>query len=337
MPFIGELDGERVIPEQVQGQTTVTCPSCGGDMRPRKASSDGRARHFFHLNDHSCSGGESDEHRKMKSLAVSKLRQKFDGQYTTCGPEKPIPVVSTSSSVDRRFADALIQFEEYHPDYANGLIVEVQFKNEGKEIPITTKDYLAQGFSVYWAHPRDFTDTRLRFDRLESAFDNNSNLAHTPHDSVKVGEYEEFDLLWDDPVPDCDHVWKDMGEFDFCARCRINRTYSNTRARFLYDNMGFLGPLERDDVPEVPESSLAQRQTDSETASDQGEKSVKSKAYGPNHLPHGIPDECPHYNGPDHHWIDYGWADQGKAQCQNCGATVWKDELPDSVVIHNFM
>lgn len=40
MPFMGELDGERVIPEQVSDQTMVICPYCDGEMRSRQATSD---------------------------------------------------------------------------------------------------------------------------------------------------------------------------------------------------------------------------------------------------------------------------------------------------------
>ncbi len=124
MPFIGELDGERVIPEQVSDRTTVICPSCDGEMRPRQASSDGRTRHFFHLNEsESCSGEESDEHRKMKSLAVSKLRQEFEGRHSDRGPEIVLDVKDTASIVDRRVADALIQFEDCHSVFGDGLIV----------------------------------------------------------------------------------------------------------------------------------------------------------------------------------------------------------------------
>lgn len=335
MPFIGELDDNRVIPEQVADQTTVICPSCEGEMRPRQASSDGRVRHFFHVNESgSCSGGESDEHRKMKSLAVSKLRQIFEGQYNECGPEVALDVGDTASTVDRRIADALIRFEDHHSVYGDGLIVEVQFRNKGKEIPATTKDYLDLGYSVYWAHPRDFTDTEFRFDQLESAFDADSNLAYTPLTSVNVDEFEESDLLWEDPIPDCDHVWKDMGDFEFCAGCRINRTYSTARTRFLYDNMGLLGPLDRDDVPKVsiPPVEEKEQEEDSEEVL-QNENGYTG--YESWQVPREIPEECPHYSGPEHHWVDYSWADQGKAMCRNCDVTVEKDRLPDSVVIED--
>ncbi len=74
MPFIGTLDGSKVIPEGINQETNVRCPDCGDEMHPWNPSEDGIACHFQHYElDRDCDavGGESDLHRRMKSLAVS--------------------------------------------------------------------------------------------------------------------------------------------------------------------------------------------------------------------------------------------------------------------------
>jgi hypothetical protein len=338
MPFIAELDGERVIPEQVQKQTTVVCLTCGGQMRLRGPSENGRARHFYHLGRaESCSGGESDQHRKLKSVAVSALRAKFDGEYSRCAPEVSLNVIQTNSKVDQRRADAFLEFEQEHTRYRKGLIIEIQYRNKGKAIPATTRDYLDCGYSVYWAQPSDFNETQFQFGNLESAFKADNSFAYSPLLSGDVDEFDETDLLWEDPLSDCDHVWKTVGDIEVCARCRINRTYSNTRTRFLYDNMGILGPLDRDAVPNLPEKWESLRTTDTgDKKSNSETSSEKARHYSMRNLPHGVPEECPHYNGPDHQWQDYGWADQAKAKCLNCNTVVEKAKLPNSVHLERF-
>lgn len=321
MPFIGELNQERVIPEQVPDKTTVVCPSCGGDMRPRQPSDEDHVRHFFHLNNSgSCTGGESEEHKRMKSMAVSKLRDVFSGQYSQCGPEVMLDMNGTTSTVKKRVADSLVRFEEQHPLFDSGLIIEVQFRNKGKSIPETTKDYLEKGYSVFWAYPKDFSESEFKYERLEEGFSSNSNLAYLPSDLNRVGEFDEEDLLWEDPMPECNHQWKDIDGFQFCARCRINRAYSTDRTRFLYDNVGFLGPTDRDDV------SL-----EKSPGRDDNINIDYQDGYGISKYPRGVSDDCIY--GDEHRWMDYGWADQGKAACKDCEAKIRKEDIPDGEMI----
>lgn len=315
MPFIGKLNQERVIPEQVPDKTTVVCPSCGGDMRPRRSSTGEYVRHFFHLNDpNSCAAGESAEHKRMKSLAVSKLRDVFSGQYSHCGPEVSLDVSDTRSGVNKRIADSAVRFEEQHPLFKSCLIIEIQFKNKGKSILETTRDYLKKGYSVFWAYPKDFSEEEFKYERLEQGFSTDSNLAYLPSDLNRVGEFTERDLSWSDPVPGCDHQWKEMNGFQFCVRCRINRTYSTAQTRFLYDNIGFLGPTDRDDIASV-EPFKQDKNCDIEA----------HDGYGSSKYPHEVPEECTY---GDHEWMDYGWADQGKASCKKCSIKIWKEDLP---------
>ncbi|UHQ98167.1 hypothetical protein HYG81_21595 (plasmid) [Natrinema zhouii] len=126
-----------------------------------------------------------------------------------------------------------------------------------------------------------------------------------------------------------------MGDFKFCARCRINRTYSNTRTRFLYDNMGFLGSFDRDDIPKVPDPPSRDEKKNSGNSSPEDVFDDGNTGYESWQVPREVPDECPHNNGPEYHWEDYSWADQGKARCRNCKTKVEKDRLPNSVIIHD--
>ena len=176
MPFIGTLDGETVIPEGVENGTDVTCPECGEQMHPWGPSVDGRARHFQHYSDRECitAGGESATHRKLKSIAVSKLRTVFDERAAVCEPEVTLDAPK-SDAADRR-ADALVRFDERDEQLGKGLIIEVQYKNKGKDRRATERDYLAQDYSVVWVTPDDYVDNEikhtedsLRFEARENA------------------------------------------------------------------------------------------------------------------------------------------------------------------------
>jgi predicted small metal-binding protein len=161
MPFIGTLDGETVIPEGVENGTDVICPECGEQMHPWGPSVDGRARHFQHYSNRQCvtAGGESAVHRKLKSIAVSKLRSIFGEQAAACEPEVTLDAPK-SDAADRR-ADALVRFDERDEQLGNGLIIEVQYKNKGKDRRATERDYLAQDYAVVWVTPYDYEDNEL--------------------------------------------------------------------------------------------------------------------------------------------------------------------------------
>jgi len=161
MPFIGLRDGDRVIPEGVDDDTDVTCPECREGMYTWGPAADGTARHFKHHSDRNCrtAGGESATHRKLKSIAVSKLRELFGERATICEPEVTLDAPE-SDAADRR-ADALVRFEDRDTQLGKGLIVEVQYKNRGKDRRATERDYLAQDYSVVWVTPDDYADNRL--------------------------------------------------------------------------------------------------------------------------------------------------------------------------------
>ncbi|MCD2204010.1 hypothetical protein [Halobacterium sp. KA-6] len=200
MPFLAHRDGTDglVVPEDVPGGDTVYCPACGGRMRPRGAG-DQQARHFMHIENlrgntksRNCSGidaeniGESDRHRRLKSLTVSGLRTRFiDFDVADLGLEYVVDVSKGPSLLDERRADAIVRFPDpiTNPNrfFGVGVVVEVQHHNDSKDVAKVTADYLAAGYSVYWAHETDYTETRFRTERFERAFNERWPNAFAPY------------------------------------------------------------------------------------------------------------------------------------------------------------
>ncbi|WP_239640987.1 hypothetical protein [Natrialba taiwanensis] len=169
MPYLGTVDGDRVIPPQVDDDAEVTCPVCDDPMGVVKSYERGDAfvsRHFRHhdrddraelsaTDGQSTFGdlgnavkcpGESDEHLKMKSIAYARLEHDF-----------PDATVELESGVDERIADVLLSFDEPCAPYGNGIAVEAQYRNEGKDIEAVTDHYLNRGYSVVWLYEDDFS------------------------------------------------------------------------------------------------------------------------------------------------------------------------------------
>lgn len=253
MPFIARKDNRTVIPEEVSDGEDVVCPTCSKRMLVRGPFEDGTARHFYHppgSNAGRCDGvpaGESETHRKLKSLAVSALRQKYDGQYTRCAPEVAINVGQTETAMEQRRADAFLEFTEENRFFGRGIIVEVQYRNEGKDVQATTHDYLSQNFSVYWATPDDFQSDRFLIDRLEEAFNTGSEEAYSLYQDEppsltsrnqtdRNGDRKERPRFTrEDPVLDCSHVFVDIGGRRRCIRCDLcteNRVFDPQRQQF---------------------------------------------------------------------------------------------------------
>ncbi len=164
MPYVGELDGRKVIPPEVDNGATVTCPSCGDEMSVVQSHHRGKvfiSRHFRHrtqqikrdnsvgqteLSDHmGICPGESDEHAKMKSISYAKLVDEF-----------PDADVQLEKGVGQRIADVLLEFESPREPYGKGIAVEVQYRNAGKDIGEVTEHYLEQGYSIVWLEEDNF-------------------------------------------------------------------------------------------------------------------------------------------------------------------------------------
>lgn len=263
MPFLAQRDGEDedlVVPEEMPDGETVRCPACDGRMRPRGEGSQ-RARHFMHVDNlgteasSGCDGlgtnvGESKYHRKLKSLVVSGLRSRFEGfDVAYCGLEYEFDVSTGPSLVNDQRADVILQFKDpitnQNQFFGAGVIVEVQHRNENKDVAAVTVDYPKAGYSVYWAHEVDFTDSRFRIDRFDHAFNERWPNAFAPYfiDSeealltVKSVEFDprgmsQDDWLFTDPRPDCDHGLHTAGVgIPFCLHCGTEVTRHETGRR----------------------------------------------------------------------------------------------------------
>lgn len=186
----------------------------------------------------------------MKSLAVSALRQRFD-QYVRCGPEVTVEIPNAPTLIDTRRADALVEFpsKELNDYLGRGLIVEVQYANEDKDIDAVTHDYLSAGYSVYWASPEDFTNDRFCIEEMVIAFDQRAESAFAASwaDPPDIDPPEEYldrftnpdPLTFDDPNPECSHTWNyggsDLHDRDFCKDCRLERWKDAVIDAYIYD------------------------------------------------------------------------------------------------------
>jgi DNA-directed RNA polymerase subunit RPC12/RpoP len=254
MPFIGELDGETVTPEEVDDGVRVQCPECGQEMTPRGTNDSGWTRHFRHVGStkDGCSSsgdGESKQHQKMKAAAYSALLREFP-DYSRCGLEVGLDVTETATLPDRRVADVLLEFDTTNVFYGEGIVIEIQYRNHGKDLFATTHDYLSLGYSVYWATASNFNNGALDFDTVATNFSEKENDAFATY-HYNADEFSTelaASLRWEDPKSSCDHDWQEADvdgvsvEYDSCPRCGTNRLYDEKRARYLYDDSEMIGP-----------------------------------------------------------------------------------------------
>lgn len=160
MPYfaIREADSRTVTPSQASGDADLQCRECCDDMHLVQAfeRSDGSfvSSHFRHNRGqgNGCgggSGGESDEHIRMKEIAYDKLIWEFDDL--------------AAAGIDDRFIgdnkpDVWIEFESPETPLGRGLVVEAQHKNETKDIDAVTQNFIQEGFTVLWLWEDQFHD-----------------------------------------------------------------------------------------------------------------------------------------------------------------------------------
>ncbi|MFP4627323.1 MAG: hypothetical protein ACLFNI_12145 [Natronomonas sp.] len=148
MPFVAKRRGETVAPEEVPDDASLTCIDCGEELRVRASherNGEFVARHFWHVGGgEGCSGGESDIHRRLKSIVLSKLKHVFT--VADAGVEK---------TIGENVADVYATFEDRDEKYGQGIVFEAQYRNEGKDIESTTRNYLKEDYSVCWIEPDD--------------------------------------------------------------------------------------------------------------------------------------------------------------------------------------
>jgi hypothetical protein len=102
-------------------------------------------RVFAHVDRSDC-GGESDTHMMMKQMAMLSLNSRFPNADVT--DEVQIG--------EDHIADVVCTFESPKHPLGNGIVVEAQYKNKGKDFKAAVSDFTANGYSVYWAYWPDF-------------------------------------------------------------------------------------------------------------------------------------------------------------------------------------
>lgn len=150
MPRVGVLNGHKVYPYDVPSDARVQCVACGEEMLVQDEHyRDGEKvpRLFAHVDRSDC-GGESDTHMMMKQMAIRSLNSRFPDANVT--DEEMVG--------DDHIADVLCTFESPRFPLGNGIVVEAQYKNKGKDFKRTVSDFTQNGYSVYWAYWPDFKD-----------------------------------------------------------------------------------------------------------------------------------------------------------------------------------
>jgi len=156
MAFQAKLsDGSVVWPDEVTKDQKLSCLECGDAMhvvRGHVRIDDAIVpRHFKHspgarAGGH-CSCGESDPHLLMKYVASRALSTVFE--HGEVKREVPMPAIN-------RKADVVLEFEDGLFPYGKGIVAECQYKNKGKDWQANTRDYLTEGYSVYWLKEKHF-------------------------------------------------------------------------------------------------------------------------------------------------------------------------------------
>jgi hypothetical protein len=145
----------------------VYCRECGCEMwfRERHERNDHEvAAHFAgsHGEDEGSSSGgagggggggcgESDEHKQMKSIVLDRLLDMYD-DYDRQGLE-----VDVETRNGTRRVDVLVEFPEIDERLGSrGVVAEVQYEHEDKDIAQYTRDICGAGFTLLWLGKRQF-------------------------------------------------------------------------------------------------------------------------------------------------------------------------------------
>jgi hypothetical protein len=151
MTFIAQTEDGPVAPEEAATGDRLACVECADSLSivSSHTRTDGVfvSRHFRHPPDDACGGGESDTHKAMKSIALSKLKETYPDHSETSLDEK---------TVGDRKPDAYLRFDEPHDRLGYGVVAEAQYRNHDKDTETVTENYLNEGFSVYWLDEDDY-------------------------------------------------------------------------------------------------------------------------------------------------------------------------------------
>lgn len=170
MPYTARYEGEERGAWSVPKNETAYCTECDAPMMIVSEGVDGTARHFRHNiwkagyspsggnasgQRATCGGGEDDVHKKWKNFAAERLADIF-GDRAATRPSVEVRLAAPWSDSDYRYADACVLFENADRQFGRGLAVEVQHKNDGKDIHAVAMDYQRQDIAVLWLYEDDF-------------------------------------------------------------------------------------------------------------------------------------------------------------------------------------
>jgi Zn ribbon nucleic-acid-binding protein len=160
MPFQALHKGLVVWPDEVTANAHVECIECGHAMHVTSGYTDANGvftpRHFGHNPGRpvaGCHGGESDPHRTMKYVAKRTLADQ--DSVSSVSEEKQVPGTD-------RIGDVVAEFTESGIPHGRGVVCEIQYKHEEKEIERVTDEYLDSGYSVYWLYEDHFSEDYRR-------------------------------------------------------------------------------------------------------------------------------------------------------------------------------
>jgi ssDNA-binding Zn-finger/Zn-ribbon topoisomerase 1 len=159
MPFVANSgNGDKIVPAQAEQGTPYACPECDGELKVRSSHErEGSfvSAHFWHSGSGSGEGcsGESDEHKRMKSIAMSKASSRW-----------PDADIRWEETVGDRRADVLVDFDEVDPRLGEGVAIECQHKNEQKDTIQVTNDFVNNRYSVLWLYEEQFSGKDVDLD-----------------------------------------------------------------------------------------------------------------------------------------------------------------------------
>jgi hypothetical protein len=222
---------------QVPFQTDVFCPECDGRMRVWREGSNGTDRHFKHVG--GMAGGtadaeydsceyvaESDKHIKWKNLACNTLHEEFFGEIADLTVEKQLS--APHSDKKHRKGDVVMILSERDDRLGKGLVVEVQHKNNEKNIEQTTADYIRQDLSVVWTFEEDYSDDHCRLAKPD--FYNRAKEAVWPSHSPHVSEWRTVD----DCYYHLKNEWQNSEDAERFVPAKMPSDWHDEKARQLW-------------------------------------------------------------------------------------------------------
>ncbi|UPW01090.1 hypothetical protein M0R88_03065 [Halorussus gelatinilyticus] len=110
--------------------------------------------------------------------------------------EFPDANLELEGHVNGRFADVLLTFPEPRSPYGEGLAVEAQYMNKGKDIEGVTEHYFEHSYSVAWLEEDDFTTHDVDLSGILTLWPN-----ALPNRREMAGYSDVIQSLWKETTP----------------------------------------------------------------------------------------------------------------------------------------